>query len=164
METQRRDRTYILKKAYNLGKTALVDPVPELWDENVGRASRAETMRIYFEGLAEQLQSEYERASGERVTPEFRNEILNEMERGFEKLMDEQPGYHQVSKESVTPEIRAEILEVMEKVFEAMVAEKLRSHPDQEEGETETDIWIEKEDALKFVKEVFEQLKYKPVS
>lgn len=78
--------------------------------------------------------------------------------------MDEQPGYHQVSKESVTPEIRAEILEVMEKVFEAMVAEKLRSHPDQEEGETETDIWIEKEDALKFVKEVFEQLKYKPVS
>ena len=43
-----------------------------------------------------------------------------------------------------------------------MVAERLHSHPDQ--GEEEKDIWIEKEDALKFVKEVFEQLKYKPVS
>jgi hypothetical protein len=158
MEIQRKDRVYILRKAFDLGRTALVDPVPELWDESAGLAARAETMRIYFEGLVDRLRAEYEEASGEPVTPAFRNEILGAMEKGFEKLMDEQPGYRRVDKKNVTPEVRAEILEAMEMIFEAMVEERLKP-----QTEKTKEIWIEKEDALTFVKDVFENLKHHPV-
>ncbi len=158
METQRKDRVYLLRKAFDFGRTALVDPVPELWDESAGLASRAETMRIYFEGLVNRLQAEYEEASGEHVTPELRIEILGAMEKGFEKLMDEQPGYHRVEKKNVTPEVRAEILEAMEMIFEAMIEERLRP-----QTEKAKEIWIEKDDALKFVKDVFENLKHHSV-
>ena len=154
MEAFQKNRAYILGKAFQTGRTALVDPVPELWDES-SSDSRAETMRIYFARLADKLGKEYEELAKEPVGPELGNEILEEMEHGFEALMDSQPGYHEVGDQRESPEIRAKVLREMEKIFEELVEERIMDREPKPK-----DIWIEEEAALKFVRSVFETLKH----
>ena len=69
-------RKFILDKAYKLGNTALVDPVPELWDE-VSITSRADTMCSYFTGMLDSLEREYEEKTSEKVSPQLESEIVS---------------------------------------------------------------------------------------
>jgi hypothetical protein len=147
-------RKFILDKAYKLGNTALVDPVPELWDD-VSIVSRADTMCSYFTGMLDSLESEYEETTSEKVGPQLESEIVSALEKGFEDLMNKQPGYHVGSNEHALPRSREEIRAEMEKILDLLLEERMRSAE-----EKTKDIWIEKDDALMFVKGVFKNLKH----
>ncbi|MHB8423131.1 MAG: hypothetical protein ACYDAM_10275 [Leptospirales bacterium] len=187
------NRAYILgrmlSKAYHLGRSALVDPVPELWNEN-SIGSRVDTMKTHFEELLEKLGKEYEYLAKEPVTPDLEIKFLDAMEQGFETLMTDQPNYQEeksakedarkaemeVKEEIVSEtkkildetvdsvltgkggaipkEYRANMAREMKEVFETLVAKRLM-----DQSPDHSVIWIEENDAIKFVKGVFESMK-----
>lgn len=91
--------------------------------------------------------------------PELETKILNEMQRGFEALLHEQPGYSAEKDElRKNPEIRAEVegemKMIIEKTFSALL-EKRRTAKDP----VHKSLWIEKGDAMGLVNEVFDEIK-----
>lgn len=186
------NRAYVLGKilgeAFQLGRTALADPVTELWNED-SSDSRINTMKGHFEDQLNKLGKEYESSLKEPVTPGLEIKILNAIEEGFETLMGTQPGYHEsvVSENEVdsrnrrvsaehnsavltaTRKIEAtadknnargsaasnsEIAKEMKKAMKILL-EKRNEHwcP------THKGIWIEENDAVIFVKGVFETMR-----
>lgn len=179
----------ILSKAFQLGRTALVDPVPELWNED-SIDSRIETMKFHFEEILGELAKEYASLSKEPVTPEMEAKILNAIQQGFETLMETQPGYREseavenavnttnmrVSQENKTElaeeirkievtadksntrdsrESKIEIARETKKILEILLEKRLVNQAPKHKG-----IWIEEDDAMKFVKGVFDTLRY----
>lgn len=178
----------ILSKSFQLGRTALVDPVPELWNED-SVDSRIETMKAHFEEILDKVSKEYVSLSKEPVTPELEIKILNAMEQGFETLIESQPGYQESDKveefadrtnmeaerksdakidekmkkvEEVadkknprgSKESRIEIERETRKVFESMIEKRTAERMENHKG-----IWIEENDAMTFVKGVFDTLR-----
>ncbi|MHB1927068.1 MAG: hypothetical protein ACYCRD_07365 [Leptospirillum sp.] len=178
----------ILGKSFQAGRTALADPVPELWNED-SVDSRIETMKGYFEDLLNKLGKEYESLLKEPVTPGVEIKILNAIEEGFETLMGTQPGYHEsfvvenevesrnmkVSGEHKagvalatkkieaaadkknargSSESNAEIAEEMKKAM-TILLEKRHEHW----SPTHKGIWIEENDAIIFVRGVFDTMR-----
>ena len=160
MEREERARAAILEKAYQLGGEALVDPVPELWNED-SLDSRIDTMKAHFEEILETLEKEYESLVSEPVSSELEMKILNEMQKGFESLMDTQPGYIVEKQEKrknpgIRSEVEAEMKKIMEKTFEALLEKRLGK---QNQNQDRKGIWIEKDEALNLVDEVFHEIK-----
>lgn len=62
METVQKNRTMIFERAFELGRTASVDPVPEMWNSE-SLEGRVDTMKEHFEDILKTLEKEYE---GER--------------------------------------------------------------------------------------------------
>ena len=112
-------------------------------------------MCSYFTGMLDSLESEYEETTSEKVGPQLESEIVSALEKGFEDLMNKQPGYHVGSNEHALPRSREEIRAEMEKILDLLLEERMRSAE-----EKTKDIWIEKDDALMFVKGVFKNLKH----
>ena len=147
-------RKFFLEKAYKLGNTALVDPVPELWDES-SIASRADTMCSYFTGMLDSLEREFEESTSEKVDIKLEAEIVSALEKGFEDLVNKQPGYHIRSNGQTRPGSREEIRAELEKILDSLIEERMQSSK-----KMSKDIWIEKEDALALVKGVCKTLKH----
>ncbi|MHB1605816.1 MAG: hypothetical protein ACYCTV_05420 [Leptospirales bacterium] len=178
----------ILSKSFQLGRTSLVDPVPELWNED-SVDSRIETMKAHFEEILEKLAKEYETLSKEPMTPELETKILNAMQQGFEALIESQPGYRESLKveeyadrnsnrirgevsaemreetkkiekvaDKTNPrgsrESRAEIEKETKKVFDALIEKRHADLIGSHKG-----IWIEENEAMTFVKGVFDTLR-----
>lgn len=148
----------ILERAFELGRTASVDPVPEMWNSESLEA-RVDTMKEHFEDILKTLEKEYEGTAKEQVGPELETKILNEMQRGFEALLHEQPGYSAEKDElRKNPEIRAEVegemKMIIEKTFSSLL-EKRRTAKDP----VHKSLWIEKGDAMGLVNEVFDEIK-----
>ena len=178
----------ILGKSFQAGRTALAVPVPELWNED-SVDSRIETMKGYFEDLLNKLGKEYESLLKEPVTPGVEIKILNAIEEGFETLMGVQPGYHEsdVAEDEVdsrnirvsgehkagvalatkkieaaadkknergSSESNTEIAEEMKKAMTSLL-EKRHEHW----SPTHKGIWIEENDAVIFVRGVFDTMR-----
>lgn len=101
----------ILNEAEELGRNALIDPINEMANPE-SLPARAETMRLYFTKLANDLMEKFEMLSieerGEYSESKMRNKILDSMEKGFESLMASQPSYqhtkglqHELSEEMI---------------------------------------------------------------
>jgi|UniRef100_A0A7C3LT89 BMFP domain-containing protein YqiC len=161
METVQKNKTVILERAFELGRKASVDPVPEMWNSESLEA-RIDTMKEHFEDILKTLEKEYEGMAKEQVGPDLETKILNEMQRGFESLLHEQPGYSVEKKElRKNPEIRAEVEDemkmIIEKTFSALL-EKRRTERTEKES-VHKSLWIEKGDAMGLVNEVFNEIK-----
>jgi hypothetical protein len=186
------NRAYVLGKilgeSFQMGRTALADPVPELWNET-SEDSRIKTMRGHFEEMLNKLGKEYESLLKEPVTPGLEIKILNAIEEGFETLMGTQLGYHEsvvaenlvdsrnkrVSEEHnaavalATKKIEVaadkknargsqasnlEIATEMKKAMKSLLSKKLEHLSPNHKG-----IWIEENDAVKFVRGVFDTMR-----
>ena len=158
METIQKNRTVILERAFKLGRTASVDPVPEMWNSESLEA-RVDTMKEHFADILKTLEKEYEGMAKEQVGPELETKILNEMQRGFESLLHEQPGYsaekNELRKNSeIRAEVEGEMKMIIEKTFLAIL-EKRRTAKDT----VHQSLWIEEGDAMGMVNEVFDEIK-----
>jgi len=109
MYTEKHTCVSIFEEAEQLGKEAPIDPINEMANPE-SLPARAETMRLYFTKLADDLMAKFEtlgvEARGEYPAPKMRNKILNSLETGFESLMNSQSSYnhtkglqHEISEE-----------------------------------------------------------------
>lgn len=97
METKELMYKSILNDAEQFGKEALVDPIPEIANEE-SLPHRAETMRVYFTARVQDLMSQFEalpkEIQGGTSYHQMREKIVDSLEKGFETLMHSQPAYH----------------------------------------------------------------------
>lgn len=178
----------ILSKSFQLGRTALVDPVPELSNKG-SENSRIETMKAHFEEILGKVSEEYASLTKEPVTPELEIQILNAMEQGFETLIESQPGYQESDKveefvdrtnREMVRETNNQMDEKTKKIEEIADRKNPRgSKESMNEIERETrkifdsmikkrasermgnhkGIWVEENDAKTFVKGVFDAMR-----
>jgi hypothetical protein len=119
----------LLNEAEQIGKKALVEPIPEMANE-ASLPHRAETMRVYFTMHVNDLMDTFgslpKNARGGQSDPQMRARIVDALEKGFEYLIQAQPSFHHAKGFQHT---LSEVLEYSREVF-GTIREPHKTYPE----------------------------------